>query len=1559
MDGMTTLGRADGFPIENYTKDTLVWIRDNEKVWKTWKLVDKLCLSKPIAALVDEDGELIEYDVAKHGLPFLKNPDILRGKNDLTNLSYLHEPGVLYNLNYRFEKMSAIYTYCGIVLVAINPYSDCSSLYGDDVIQVYRGVGKQVKGLDPHIYAISEEAYFDMCEYGKNQSIIVSGESGAGKTVSAKFVMRYLATVASAWNGNSTSGETGIEKKVLATNPIMEAIGNAKTIRNDNSSRFGKFIKINFSDRRVIVGAEMQTYLLETSRVVFQANDERNYHIFYQMCESKDHPFLENLRLNDIEDYNYLYGGECANVDTICDKKDFGETLDALTKLGISEEVQRKLFKIFAAVLVMGNLQYNEVSDSVCQLAEDTNLLQQLCDELLAVDSDSLKLWLTAREIRCGKEVMRKPLSKVEALVNKDALAKLLYSSLFNWIVDQINLSLSVERNGLEKVKSPVKGKKFVHKFIGVLDIYGFETFETNSFEQFCINYANEKLQQQFNQHVFKLEQEEYVKEGIEWVRIDFYDNQPCIDLIENRPGIIDYLDEQCKIGRGTDEDWLRTLSNCKIVSKNDNFRLPKISDPSFIVKHFAADVQYKVDGFIEKNKNTINEQLLEVVKVSKCAFVREILLDATKNSAVGNERKKTVSFKFRESLKELITVLTATRPHYVRCIKPNDVKESFYMEPMRSIQQLRACGVLETVRLSAAGYPSRMGYEDFSRRYRVLYTADVKLWKTNAKQFADLTCRKHLEVEKFALGKTKMFFRTGQVATLERLRHERMSEAALTIQCCWRRYLAYKIFKARKSALLIIQASLRAFLAFRRIKYLQMERAATCIQTTWRTYIARKMFQNLKRSAVMLQSIYRGNVVRRRFIEQRYNRSVLTIQRYARGYLVRKANAKRIRRIVRIQCRVRVWLAKRRLRELKIEAKSVGHLQDLNKGLENKIFTLQQKLDVANSQVHVVKRENKQIDSMKEEMKKMELEIRDLLDYRKRYDALKLEMVAMEETVNSRDVVIATLQVAVKDKDELQVAIEKEKTKVGNLQEQLLEKDAEIDRLKRERAELRSELVEECSQRLDVERQIEDMRDQLMSNADLLGSGSSPSLSRHPSVRSDITNSETPSRKNLNSTMNKEEYDIGSPTNNKENNDDHATVNINKLVAENLRLQEKIKKDEVELASLKLSRRDSNLEEPLCHEIIPRTGYVQILDMKNFVNKLLYGLKNAALNVIEPKLPAHIIFGALRLYDKDSDESGFTECFTHVDDGIKEMLGENSSFEIVLFWLTSSVKLLNLMRQYSVDNKHSKKEWFEKNTGVQMLQRLQKIEGHAFRKQLESRIESGYQCLLKKHVEPVLIPKIVPAILMHDATKSTSSGDKGLAGLLTYLTSIVSSLKAMSADEDLIKQIFCQLIQWSSSLALNHMMFRKDLCTFEKAFVIKHNVVELEQWLKTNKFAEFSHYLNPLIQACHLLQSQKTTSNIDTLSGEMTDDLKPRQILSILKHYTPSIDFEEEEPSADFLVALEVQLNKRENGNKESIMPGGFVVPLDVSKFVYSDVDLKSVTLPSCLRLGKACKLV
>ncbi|XP_073680092.1 unconventional myosin-Vb [Garra rufa] len=928
---------------ELYSKYTRVWIPDPEDVWKSAEIIKDYKEGDKVLHLKLEDESTLEYSIGPkdNPLPFLRNPDILVGENDLTALSYLHEPAVLHNLKVRFLESNHIYTYCGIVLVAINPYEQLQ-IYGEEVINAYSG--QNMGDMDPHIFAVAEEAYKQMGRDEKNQSIIVSGESGAGKTVSAKYAMRFFATV------GGSANDTNVEEKVLASSPIMEAIGNAKTTRNDNSSRFGKYIQIGFDKRYHIIGANMRTYLLEKSRVVFQAEDERNYHIFYQLCASSSLPEFKDFTLTSAEDFTYTSLGENIFIEGVNDAEDLVKTREALTMLGVKEIHQMSIFKIIASILHLGNVGIvSERDGESCHINRDDTHLHHFC-RLLGIEQEQMEHWLCRRKLVTTSETYVKNMSYAQATNARDALSKHIYAHLFDWIVEHINKALQTSTKQ--------------HSFIGVLDIYGFETFEINSFEQFCINYANEKLQQQFNSHVFKLEQEEYMKEQIPWTLIDFYDNQPCIDLIEAKLGILDLLDEECKVPKGTDQNWAQKLYSKH--SSSGHFEKPRMSNRSFIVVHFADKVEYQCDGFLEKNRDTVYEEQINILKASQFQLVADLFHDGkdagpsstSKTSKINvraakpvpkghnREHRKSVGTQFRNSLHLLMETLNATTPHYVRCIKPNDFKESFVFDSKRAVQQLRACGVLETIRISAAGYPSRWTYPDFFSRYRVLMTKkDMTIGDKK------LVCKNLLETlvkdpDKFQFGKTKIFFRAGQVAYLEKLRADKFRYACIKIQKTvrgWLQRIRYR--KIRKSAI-TLQRYGRGYLARRYAEMLRMTRAALICQKQYRMVRVRREYLKTRRAVITIQAFTRGMFIRRLYQEFLLHHKAMIIQKTVRGWLVRKQFLRARYAAIVIQCFYRRVRAKRQLKQLKIEARSAEHFKKLNFGMENKIVQLQKKMD-------------------------------------------------------------------------------------------------------------------------------------------------------------------------------------------------------------------------------------------------------------------------------------------------------------------------------------------------------------------------------------------------------------------------------------------------------------------------------------------------------------------------------------------------------------------------------------------------------------------------------------
>uniref|UniRef100_A0A4W5MKI8 Myosin VA n=1 Tax=Hucho hucho TaxID=62062 RepID=A0A4W5MKI8_9TELE len=891
-----------------------VWIPDAEEVWKSAELTKNYKHGDSTLHLTLEDG-LHKLDDKTKNLPHLRNPDILVGENDLTALSYLHEPAVLHNLKVRFTDSKLIYTYCGIVLVAINPYENLP-IYGSDIINAYSG--QNMGDMDPHIFAVAEEAYKQMARDERNQSIIVSGESGAGKTVSAKYAMRYFATVSGA------ATEANVEEKVLASNPIMEAIGNAKTTRNDNSSRFGKYIEIGFDKRYRIIGANMRTYLLEKSRVVFQADEERNYHIFYQLCASSHLPEFKNLKLGSADDFHCTNQGRNPVIDGVDDAKEMCTTQHAFSLLGINELNQKGLFQVLAAILHLGNVEIKDRDSDSSIIPPNNRHLTVFC-ELMGVTYQDMSHWLCHKKLKTAQETYIKPIPRLQASNARDALAKHIYAKVFNWIVDHVNKSL----------RATVKQ----HSFIGVLDIYGFETFEINSFEQFCINYANEKLQQQFNM-----------------VRTEQFGDKQCLFHV------------LCvQMPKGSDDSWAQKLYNTHLKTCS-LFEKPRMSNKAFIIQHFADKVQYQCDGFLEKNKDTVNEEQINVLKASKLDLLVELFQDGEKVTspsgtapggrtrlsvkpkeirpgASSKEHKKTVGCQFRNSLAMLMETLNATTPHYVRCIKPNDLKFPFTFDPKRAVQQLRACGVLETIRISAAGFPSRWTYQEFFSRYRVLMKQKDVLSDRR------LTCRNVLEKlvqdqDKYQFGKTKIFFRAGQVAYLEKLRADKLRKACVRIQKTIRCWLVRKKYLRKKHAAITIQRYTRGHQARCLVKYMRQTLAAITIQKFQRMCVQRKLYLQKQAAALVMQTILRAYMARQKYQGLLRNHKAVFIQKHVRGWLARQRYKRSLRAIVYLQCCIRRMKAKKELKTLKIEARSVEHFKKLNVGMENKIMQLQRKLD-------------------------------------------------------------------------------------------------------------------------------------------------------------------------------------------------------------------------------------------------------------------------------------------------------------------------------------------------------------------------------------------------------------------------------------------------------------------------------------------------------------------------------------------------------------------------------------------------------------------------------------
>ncbi|KAI8059029.1 P-loop containing nucleoside triphosphate hydrolase protein [Gilbertella persicaria] len=939
--------------VEVYTQGIKAWFADEENGWVSASVISKQQDDKSvkISFLDDIDAEkqhvfeasLADIESGKISLPPLRNPPKMENTDDLTNLSYLNEPSVLQTIKTRYEQNN-IYTYSGIVLIAANPFARVK-LYDPEIIQKYSGSRRGE--LEPHLFAIAEDAYRCMIRDNKNQTIIVSGESGAGKTVSAKYIMRYFATADDKEaSGKQAKGEsmTEVEEQILATNPIMEAFGNAKTTRNDNSSRFGKYIQIEFDKQRNIVGAKIKTYLLERSRLIFQPATERNYHVFYQLCSGATDAERQELDLKPWSEFHYMNQSGTGSIDGVDDAKDFAETREGLKTIGINENTQTEIFRLLAALLHLGNIEIGGRNDAT--LPEDEPSLVK-ATELLGLDTSEFRKWIVRRQIVTRSEKIISNLNPTQAQVVRDSVAKFIYANLFDWLVNVINDSLSC--SDVDQVAS----------FIGVLDIYGFEHFKKNSFEQFCINYANEKLQQQFNQHVFKLEQEEYVKEQIDWKFISFSDNQKCIEMIEAKMGILSLLDEESRLPSGSDQGFCNKLYQNfgNAPQFQDYFKKPRFSNNAFVVAHYAHDVQYEAEGFMDKNKDTVPDELLNLLQASKSQFLSEMIQPAPSSptaeqapakKTLSTAKKPTLGSIFKLSLITLMDTIGETNVHYIRCIKPNEAKVAWVFQPSIVLSQLRACGVLETIRISCAGYPTRWTFEDFAERYHAL----IDFKQCDPKSNADIRgiCSQILDTaihdtNKYQVGLTKIFFRAGQLAYMEKLRSDRLNSCAIMIQKNIRRYLARLHYLRTRKAILMLQSVARQKHAVQKLEHMRQEKAAIVIQKNWRRYIARKKYLQTRQTIIQIQSAVRGTIARKKHATLKRDHAAVLIQKVARGWLARKRYQAIRQYVIQVQTCVRRRQARRQLVLLRAEARSVSHLKEASYKLESRVVDLIQNL--------------------------------------------------------------------------------------------------------------------------------------------------------------------------------------------------------------------------------------------------------------------------------------------------------------------------------------------------------------------------------------------------------------------------------------------------------------------------------------------------------------------------------------------------------------------------------------------------------------------------------------
>uniref|UniRef100_A0A7N8XYM5 Myosin, heavy chain 10, non-muscle n=1 Tax=Mastacembelus armatus TaxID=205130 RepID=A0A7N8XYM5_9TELE len=1067
-----------------------------------------------VASIREERGDEVVVELAENGKKAVVNKDDIQKMNppkfskveDMAELTCLNEASVLHNLKDRYYS-GLIYTYSGLFCVVINPYKNLP-IYSENIIEMYRG--KKRHEMPPHIYAISESAYRCMLQDREDQSILCTGESGAGKTENTKKVIQYLAHVASSHKGRkdhnipaSFSGE--LERQLLQANPILESFGNAKTVKNDNSSRFGKFIRINFDVTGYIVGANIETYLLEKSRAIRQAKDERTFHIFYQLLAGAGEHLKSDLLLEGFNNYRFLSNGNIP-IPGQQDKDNFHETMEAMHIMSFAHDEILSMLRVVSSVLQFGNIVFKKERNTDQASMPDNTAAQKLC-HLLGMNVMEFTRAILSPRIKVGRDYVQKAQTKEQADFAVEALAKATYERLFRWLVHRINKALD-------------RTKRQGASFIGILDIAGFEIFQLNSFEQLCINYTNEKLQQLFNHTMFVLEQEEYQREGIEWSFIDFgLDLQPCIDLIErpaNPPGVLALLDEECWFPKATDKTFVDKL--IQEQGTHTKFQKPRqLKDKAdFCIIHYAGRVDYKADEWLMKNMDPLNDNVATLLHQSTDKFVAELWKDVDRivgldqvagmnETAFGATYKtkkgmfRTVGQLYKESLTKLMATLRNTNPNFVRCIIPNHEKRAGKLEPHLVLDQLRCNGVLEGIRICRQGFPNRIVFQEFRQRYEILTPNAIPKGFMDGKQACERMIQAlELDPNLFRIGQSKIFFRTGVLAHLEEERDLKITDIIIYFQSVCRGYLARKAFAKKQqqlSALKVLQRNCAAYLKLRHWQW-------------WRLFTKVKPLLQVTRQEEELK-YFRKNIciyifVTAPTVQLLEEKNILAEQLHAETELFAEAEEMRVRLLSRKQeleeilhdLESRVEEEEERNQSLQNEKKKMqSHIQDLEEQLDEEEAARQKlQLDKVTAEAKIKKMEEDIL--LLEDQNSKFLKEKKLLE--DRIGEMTTQLTEEEEKAknlgkikNKQEMMMVDLEERLKKEEKTRQELEKAKRKLDaettDLQDQIAELQAQIEELKTQLAkkeeELQAALVksdEEAIQKNNALKQVRELQAQI-----------------------------------------------------------------------------------------------------------------------------------------------------------------------------------------------------------------------------------------------------------------------------------------------------------------------------------------------------------------------------------------------------------------------------------------------------------------------------------------------
>ncbi|PPR95106.1 hypothetical protein GOBAR_AA25555 [Gossypium barbadense] len=1419
---------------------SLVWVEDPDIAWIDGEVVQ---VNGEDIKVLCTSGKTV---VVKASNLYPKDAEAPPcGVDDMTKLAYLHEPGVLQNLRSRYD-MNEIYTYTGNILIAVNPFRKLPHLYDSHMMAQYKGAA--FGELSPHPFAVADAAYRLMINEGVSQSILVSGESGAGKTESTKLLMQYLAYM----GGRAAAEGRTVEQQVLESNPVLEAFGNAKTVRNNNSSRFGKFVEIQFDRRGRISGAAIRTYLLERSRVCQVSDPERNYHCFYMLCAAPPED-IQRYKLGNPRTFHYLNQSNCYELDGIDDSKEYTATRRAMDVVGISPEEQDAIFCVVAAILHLGNIEFAKGKEIDSSVPKDEKSWFHLrtAAELLMCDEKLLEDSLCKRIIVTRDETITKWLDPESAALSRDALAKIVYSRLFDWIVDKINSSIGQDPDS-----------KFL---IGVLDIYGFESFKTNSFEQFCINLTNEKLQQHFNQfvmlkplapqHVFKMEQEEYTKEEINWSYIEFVDNQDVLDLIEKKPGgIIALLDEACMFPRSTHETLAQKLY--QMFKNHKRFSKPKLSRSDFTICHYAGDVTYQTQLFLDKNKDYVVAEHQALLTASKCSFVSGLFpplaqesSKSSKFSSIGsrfksNELESGALFGIiQQQLQALLETLSSTEPHYIRCVKPNNLLKPSIFENKNVLQQLQCGGVMEAIRISCAGYPTKKPFVEFVDRFGLLApeVLDGSSDEVNA-------CKKLLEKVKlqgYQIGKTKVFLRAGQMAELDTRRSEVLGRSASVIQRKIRSYLARRSFIMLRRSALRIQSVCRGQLARNVYSGMRREAASLRIQRHLRMHLARKAYKELCSSAVSIQMVMRGMAARNELCIRRQTRASIIVQSQCRKFLAQLQYMKLKKAAIATQCAWRGRVARKELRKLKMAARETGALQAAKNKLEKQVEELTWRLQLEKrmrvDMEEAKTKENAKLQSALQDMQLQFKETKELLAKEREAARRAAEVVPVIQEVPVVDNVM--LEKLTSENEKLKVGklnlamVSSLEKKIGETEEKFEETNKISEERLKQALEAESKIVQLKTVMHRLEEKIFDMEseNQVLRQQTLL---STPvkKISEHLQI---------PVTPNLENGHHIDEAN--------KSNEPQSVTPVKKVgIESNGKLQK------------------SNLERQ--HENIDA--------LINCVTKDIgfsHGKPVAALTIYKC------------LLHWKSFEAERTNVFDRLIQMIGTAIENEEDNGHMAYWLSNASALLFLLQKtLKVSGANGATPSRKPPTPTSLFGRMtmsfrsspssnnlaaaaalavvRKVEGKypalLFKQQLAAYVEKIYGIIrdnLKKEISSLLSLCIqAPRTSKGNVLRSGRSFGKDSPsthwqGIIDSLNTLLSTLKENFVPQVLIQKIFTQTFSYINVQLFNSLLLRRECCTFSNGEYVKAGLAELELW--SCQVKEEAHIVLILYLTCLELQ--------------------------------------------------------------------------------------------------------